>query len=118
MNIVFDLKFSFCINIFCKLEFFQVFAFANVCLLSLIFLLFFFVGCQIHFGKFHFLFYTMVIVLVKEVQLNVAMDDLDFGVKNVAFETKVFNGYDTFDRIVNRSMDNPTYAYLHCDLLL
>jgi len=59
----------------------------------------------------------MIVVLVKEVQLNPIMDDLDFGVRNVAFETKVFNGYDTFDRIANRSMDNPTYAYLHCDLL-
>jgi hypothetical protein len=39
----------------------------------------------------------MIVVLVKEVQLNAIMDDLDFGVRNVAFETKVFNGYGTFD---------------------
>jgi hypothetical protein len=39
-----------------------------------------FVGCQIQFGKFHFLSCTMVVVLVKEIQLVVAMNDLDFGV--------------------------------------
>jgi len=59
----------------------------------------------------------MAIVLVKEAQLVVAMDDLDFGVRNVAFEVKVFNGYDTFDQIAIISMENPSYAYLHCDLL-
>jgi hypothetical protein len=59
----------------------------------------------------------MAIVLVKEAQLVVAVDDLDFEVRNVAFEAKVFNGYDTFDQIANRSMENPAYAYLHCDLL-
>jgi hypothetical protein len=31
------------------------------------------------------------------VKIIVAVDDLDFGIKNVAFETKVFNRYDTFD---------------------
>jgi len=35
----------------------------------------------------------------------------------VAFETKVFNGYRTFDRIANRNMEDLGYAYLHCDLL-
>jgi hypothetical protein len=59
----------------------------------------------------------MVIVLVKEVKLVVTMDDLDFGIKNVAFEAKVFNNYGTFDRIVNMNMEDPGYAYLHCDLL-
>ncbi len=56
-----------------------------------------FVGCQIHFGKFHFLSCTLVVVLVKEVQLIVAMHDLDLGIKDVAFQAKVFNGYGTFD---------------------
>jgi hypothetical protein len=45
------------------------------------------------------------------------MDDLDFGIKNVTFETKVFNRYGTFDWIANKSMENPNYAYLHSDLL-
>ncbi len=71
-----------------------------------------------HFGKFHFFSYTMGIVLVKEVQLVVAVNDLDFGVRNVAFEANMFNGYGTFDWIANISMENQTYAYLHCDLLL
>jgi hypothetical protein len=41
---------------------------------------------------------------------------LDFGIKNVAFEAKMFNRYGTFDRIVNKSMES-SYAYLHYDLL-
>jgi len=59
----------------------------------------------------------MVIVLVKEVRLIVTLDDLNFKIVNVAFEAKVFNRYGTFDQITNRSMKNPGYAYLHCDLL-
>jgi hypothetical protein len=39
----------------------------------------------------------MAIVLVKEGRLVVVMDDLDFEIKDVAFETKVFNRYGTFD---------------------
>jgi hypothetical protein len=59
----------------------------------------------------------MVIVLVKEATLVVVMDDLDFGIRNVTFEAKVLNRYGTFDQIVNRSMEDLGYAYLHCDLL-
>jgi len=46
----------------------------------------------------------MVVVIVKEVQLVVVMDYLDFGIKNVMFEAKVFNRYGTFDQIVNKNM--------------
>jgi hypothetical protein len=59
----------------------------------------------------------MDVVLVKEVRLIVEVDDLDFKIRDFAFETKVVNKYDTFDRIANRSMEDPGYAYLHCDLL-
>jgi hypothetical protein len=45
------------------------------------------------------------------------MDDLDFGVRNVVFEAKVFNKYATFDQTANRSMEDLNYAHLHCDLL-
>ncbi len=45
------------------------------------------------------------------------MDDLDFGIKNVAFEAKVFNRYGSFNKITNISMEDLGYAYLHCDLL-
>jgi hypothetical protein len=45
------------------------------------------------------------------------MDDLDFKIKDVAFEAKVFNRYGTFAWIVNRNMENLNYAYLHFDLL-
>jgi hypothetical protein len=64
-----------------------------------------------------FLFSTMVIVLMKETRLVVMVDDLDFGIRDVAFEAKVFNRYGTFDQIANKSMENPSYTYLHCDLL-
>ncbi len=37
--------------------------------------------------------------------------------KDVVFEAKVLNMYGTFDQIANKSMQDPSYAYLHCDLL-
>jgi len=39
----------------------------------------------------------MVVVPMKETRIVVVMDDLDFGIKDVAFQVKVFNRYDTFD---------------------
>ncbi len=48
-----------------------------------------FVCCQMHVGKFCFFLCTMDVVLVKEVRLVVAMDDLDFEFWNVAFKAKV-----------------------------
>jgi len=42
---------------------------------------------------------------------------LDFGIKDVMFEKKVFNRHDIFDRIANISMEDLVYAYLYCDLL-
>jgi hypothetical protein len=59
----------------------------------------------------------MVIILVKDSRLIIAMDDLDFEIKNVAFEAMVFNRYGTFDQIANKNMEDLGYAYLHCDLL-
>jgi hypothetical protein len=59
----------------------------------------------------------MVVVLVKEVILVIVVDDLDFGIKDVTFEANVFNRYGTLDRIANKNKEDPSYAYLHCDLL-
>jgi hypothetical protein len=59
----------------------------------------------------------MLVVLVKEVLLVIVMDDLDFGISDVAFEARVFNRYGTFDQIANRNIEDPNCAYLHCDLL-
>ncbi len=42
---------------------------------------------------------------------------MDFGIRDVAFEAKVFNRYGTFDHVINNNMEDPGYAYLHCDLL-
>jgi hypothetical protein len=39
----------------------------------------------------------MSIVAMKKGKGLVAMDDLDFRIKNVAFEEKVFNMYGNFD---------------------
>jgi hypothetical protein len=39
----------------------------------------------------------MVVVIMKEVRLVVMVDDLDFGIRDVAFEAKVLNSYGTFD---------------------
>ncbi len=102
--------------IFYKLGFFQMCVFAIVCLLNLIFL-YSFVSCQIHFGKFYFLSCIMDVVLVKEVLISCFNGWFGFfGIRNVAFEAKLFNMYDTFDQIANKSMEDLGYAYLHCDL--
>jgi hypothetical protein len=39
----------------------------------------------------------MVDVLVKEAIIIIVVDDLDFGIRDVALEAKVFNRYGTFD---------------------
>jgi hypothetical protein len=59
----------------------------------------------------------MDIILGKEGTLITTIDYLYFGIKYVTFETKVINRYGTFDQIINKSMEDPGYAYLHCDLL-
>jgi hypothetical protein len=41
----------------------------------------------------------MIVILVKEVRLVVAIDDLDFGIKDVAFEVKLLMKYGTFNLI-------------------
>jgi hypothetical protein len=38
----------------------------------------------------------MVVVPRKETSLVIVVDDLDFGIRDVAFEAKVFNRYGTF----------------------
>jgi hypothetical protein len=59
----------------------------------------------------------MAMIPMKEIRLVVAMYDLNFTIRNVAFKVKVLNRYGTFDRIANKSMEDTGYAYLHCDLL-
>jgi hypothetical protein len=39
-----------------------------------------FIGYQIHFDNLNYFFCTMVVVIVKEAQLVIVMDDLDFGI--------------------------------------
>jgi hypothetical protein len=59
----------------------------------------------------------MVVVPMNKANLVIAVDDLNFRIKDVAFEAKVFNRYGTFDQITNKGMEDPSNAYLHCDLL-
>jgi len=42
-------------------------------------------------------FYTMVVIPMKEVRLVVVVYDLEFRIRDVAFEAKVFNRFGTFD---------------------
>ncbi len=107
---MFNLNFHFVLMFFASLNF------SSVCLVSLIFLLLYLFVVKF-ISIYFFFFCTMVVVLVKEVRLVVAVDDLYFGVRNVVFKAKVFNRHGTFDRITNRIMENLDYAYLHCDLL-
>jgi len=62
-------------------------------------------------------FKKMVIILVKESKLVVAMDDLDFKIRDVAFKVKVLNMYGTIDRMINKNMENLRYPYSHWHLL-
>jgi len=59
----------------------------------------------------------MVVIIMKEARLVVAVDNLDFRIRDVPFEAKVLNRYGTFDQIANKSMEDPNYAYFHYDLL-
>jgi hypothetical protein len=59
----------------------------------------------------------MNVVAMKEGGLPIWMDDLDFGIRDVVFEAKVLNRCNTFDQIVNRTMEDPSYTYLYYDLL-
>jgi hypothetical protein len=59
----------------------------------------------------------MDVVPMKETRLVVAVEDLDFKIKDVTFDTKVFNRYGTFDQITNGNIEDVSYAYLHYDLL-
>jgi hypothetical protein len=59
----------------------------------------------------------MAVIVMKEGRLLVGVDDLDIGVRDVAFEAKLLNKYGTFDQIVNMTMEYPSHAYLRSDLL-
>ncbi len=66
-----------------------------MCLLSPIFL----VLCLLVVKSIFVIFFfscIMHVVPMKEVQLIVTMDDLDFGIRDITFQAKVFNTYGTF----------------------
>ncbi len=116
-NNVFSLSFHHLLNIL--LLPLQICVFASVCFVMCFYnFLFFQVLFHLFVIKFIFsFFYTMVVILLKEIILIVELDNLDFGIRDVGYEAKVFNRYGTFDQIANRSMEDLSYTYLHCDLL-
>ncbi len=59
----------------------------------------------------------MAVILVKEARVVVAMDDLDFRIRDVAFEANVLKRYGTSDWIANKRIEDLGYGYLHYDLL-
>ncbi len=54
---------------------------------------------------------------MKEVELVIVVDDLDFKIKDVAFEAKVLNRYGTFDQIANRSMERSKLCIFALELV-
>ncbi len=56
-------------------------------------------------------------IVVQKGRCIVSVDDLDCGVRDVAFESKVLNRHGTHDRIAKKHIDDPSYAYLYCELL-
>jgi hypothetical protein len=96
----------------------------NVCFVKCVFLQLLvlpsaisFVYFQIHLGKLYFLFLHNACCSNERSYISCCGGWLEFGIRDVAFEVKVFNKYGTFDRITNMSMEDPSYAYLNCDLL-
>ncbi len=43
----------------------------------------------------------MSTIIMKESKILVFANDLEFGIKDVAFEVKIFNKYGTFDQNLN-----------------
>lgn len=58
----------------------------------------------------------MAEIVQKQERVVVSVDDLDQGIRDVAFEAKVVNRYGTYDRVVANKLQT-SYQYLYCDLL-
>jgi hypothetical protein len=56
-------------------------------------------------------------IVVQKGRHVVSVDDLDCGVQDVVFEGKDLNRYGTYDRIAKKLIDDPSYAYFHCEFL-
>jgi hypothetical protein len=60
----------------------------------------------------------LTIVTMKKGILVVEVDELDLELKMLHLKQRCSIGmYDTFDQIVNRTMEDQNYAYFHYDLL-
>ncbi len=68
-------------------------------------LLHFFVVKFISLNFTFFVLHNGLIIVVKEAKLVVVVNDLDFGIKNIAFQAKVFNKYGIFDQIAKRAWE-------------
>ncbi len=52
-----------------------------------------------------FVLHNELIIVVKEAKLVVVVNDLDFGIKDIALQAKVFNKYGIFDQIAKRAWE-------------
>ncbi len=52
----------------------------------------------------------MSTIIVKENRMAIVVYDLNYGFGYVAFKTKVFNRHGTFNHIVNKSLEDPSYV--------
>jgi hypothetical protein len=60
----------------------------------------------------------LTIATMKKGRLVVEVDDLDLELKMLHLKQRCSIGmYDTFDQIVNRTMEDQNYAYFHYDWL-
>ncbi len=56
-------------------------------------------------------------IVVQKGRCIISVNDLDCSVQDVAFEGKVLNRYGSYDQITKKLIDDPSYAYLYCELL-
>ena len=57
----------------------------------------------------------MAQIVQKKKRVVVSVEDLDQGIRDVAFEARIMNCYGTYDRIVAKKLDT-SFQYLYCDL--
>jgi hypothetical protein len=56
-------------------------------------------------------------IVVRKWRCVVSVDDLNYGVQDVAFEGKVLNWYGTYDQIAKKYIDDLSYAYVYYEFL-
>jgi len=102
----------------CKLLFLQVYVLPSVCFCNCWFCRVLFHLFVVKFILVSFFFFLHNVYYSSEGRyINCCSEWFGFGIRNVALKTMVLNRYGTFDQIANTNMEDPSYAYLYCDLL-